>query len=138
MAEGARLGSVVMFVQDLDRSVNFYTDLLVLEVADRNSTAALLNNADGATMILRAMGHHSPHPLGSVGVQYVVWAAAGEEDLARAERVLAARGAHRETRSHDGVSLVEGRDPDDIPVMICYPGPDQRPLRDLPARIYGW
>jgi catechol-2,3-dioxygenase len=138
MAEGARLGSVVMFVQDLDRSVNFYADLLVLQVADRNSTAALLNNADGATMILRAMGHHSPHPLGSVGVQYVVWAAAGEEDLARAERVLVARGAHRETRSHDGVSLVEGRDPDDIPVLICYPGPDQRPLRKLPARIYGW
>jgi len=138
MAEGARLGSVVLFVRDLDRSVDFYADLLVLEVADRNSTAALLNNADGATMILRAMGHHSPHPLGSVGIHYVVWAAAGEEDLARAERVLAARGAHRETRSHDGVSLVEGRDPDDIPVMICYPGPDQRPLRKLPARIYGW
>ena len=138
MAEGARLGAVVMFVQELDRSVNFYTDLLVLEVADRSSTAALLNNADGATVILRAMGHHSPHPLGSVGVQYVVGAAAGEEDLARAERVLVARGAHRETRSHDGVSLVEGRDPDDIPVMICYPGPDQRPLRKLPARIYGW
>ena len=138
MAEGARLGSVVMFVQDLDRSVNFYADLLVLEVTDRSSTAALLNNADGATLILRAMGHHSPHPLGSVGIQYVVWAAAGEEDLDRAERVLLARSAHHETRSRDGVRLVEGRDPDGIPVMICYPGPDQRPLCELPARIYGW
>jgi catechol 2,3-dioxygenase-like lactoylglutathione lyase family enzyme len=138
MAEGARSGSVVMFVQELDRSVNFYADLLVLEVADRSSTAALLSNADGATLILRAMGAHSPHPLGSVGVQYVVWVAAGEEDLARAERALAARAAHRETRSHDGVTLVEGRDPDGIAVMICYPGPDQRPLRSLPTRIYGW
>ena len=138
MAEGTRVGSVIMFVQDLDRSVNFYADVLALEVADRSPTAALLSNAGGATLILRAMGRQAPHPLGSVGVQYVVWAAAGEEDLARAERVLVARGAHRETRSHDGVSLVEGRDPDDIPVMICYPGPDQRPLRKLPARIYGW
>jgi catechol 2,3-dioxygenase-like lactoylglutathione lyase family enzyme len=138
MAERARVGSVVMFVQDLERSVNFYADVLVLEVADRSPTAALLSNADGASVILRAMGHQAPHPLGSVGVQYVVWTAAGEEDLARAERALAARGAHRETRSHGGVTLAEGRDPDGIVVMICYPGPDQRPLRELPARIYGW
>jgi hypothetical protein len=38
MAAGARAGGVVMFVQDLDRSVNFYTDVLVQEVADRNPT----------------------------------------------------------------------------------------------------
>ena len=138
MAEEARVGGVVMFVRDLDRSVNFYADVLVLGVADRSPTAALLSNAGGASLILRAMGHQAPHTLGSVGVQYVVWAAAGEEDLARAEGVLAARGAHHETRSHEGVRLVEGRDPDGIPVMICYPGPDQRPLHELPARIYGW
>ena len=138
MAEAARVGCVVMFVQDLDRSVSFYADVLALEAADRSATAALLGNADGANLILRAMGRQAPHPLASVGVQYVVWTAAGEEDLARAGRALAARGAHRETRSHGDVTLVEGRDPDGIAVMICYPGPDQRPLRELPARIYGW
>lgn len=138
MAQGARLGSVVMFVHDLDRSVEFYTDVLALETADRSPTAALLTSPAGAGLILRAMGQTAPHPLGSVGVQYVVWTAAGEEDLARAEGVLAARDAHHETRSHEGVRLVEGRDPDGIPVLICYPGPDQRPLHELPARIYGW
>ena len=138
MAQGARLGAVVMFVHDLDRSVEFYTDVLALETADRSPTAALLNSPAGAGLILRAMGQTASHPLGSVGVQYVVWTAAGEQDLARAEGVLAARDAHRDTRSHDGVRLVEGRDPDGIPVMICYPGPDQRPVHELPARIYGW
>jgi catechol 2,3-dioxygenase-like lactoylglutathione lyase family enzyme len=64
MAEEARVGGVVMFVQDLDRSVNFYTDVLVLGVADRSPTAALLSNAGGASLILRAMGHQAPHPLG--------------------------------------------------------------------------
>ena len=64
MAEGARVGSVVMFVQDLERSVNFYTSVPVLEVADRSPTAALLSNADGASLILREMGHQAPHPLG--------------------------------------------------------------------------
>ena len=138
MAQGVRVGSVIMFVQDLDRSVSFYGDVLALEVADRSPTAALLSSANGTSLILRAMGHMAPHPLGSVGVQYVAWTAAGEEDLARAGRALAAHGAHRETRHHEGVTLVEGRDPDSIPVLICYPGPDQRPLRKLPARIYGW
>jgi catechol-2,3-dioxygenase len=138
MAEGARVGSVIMFVHDLDRSEAFYTDVLALEVADRSTTAALLSKAGGVNLILRAMGREAPHPLGSVGVQYVVWTAAGEEDLARCERALAERGALRDTRSSGGVSVVEGRDPDDVAVVISYPGPDQKPLRELPARIYGW
>jgi catechol 2,3-dioxygenase-like lactoylglutathione lyase family enzyme len=138
MAQGARLGFAVMFVHDLDRSVEFYAGVLALEEADRSPTAALLTSPAGAGLILRAMGQTAPHPLGSVGVQYVVWTAAGEEDLARCERALAGRGAHRGTRSNGGVTVVEGRDPDDIVLMVTYPGPDQLPLRELPVRIYGW
>lgn len=138
MAQGARLGSVVMFVHDLDRSVEFYTDVLALEAADRSPTAALLTSPAGAGLILRAMGQTAPHPLGSVGVQYVVWTAAGEEDLARCERALAGRGAHRGTRGDGGITVVEGRDPSDIVLMVTYPGPDQLPLRELPIRIYAW
>jgi catechol 2,3-dioxygenase-like lactoylglutathione lyase family enzyme len=138
MAQGARLGSVVMFVHDLDRSVEFYTDVLALETADRSPTAALLTSPAGTGLILRAMGQTAPHPLGSVGVQYVVWAAAGEDDLARCERALTGRGAHRGTRSDGGLRVVEGRDPDDIVLVVTYPGPDQLPLRELPVRIYGW
>ncbi len=137
MAEGARLGSVVMFVHDLDRSVAFYADVLALRVVDRSPTAALLSSAAGAGLILRAMGG-AAHALGSIGVQYVVWATADAADLIRCERALAGRGAHRETRSNDGVTVVEGRDPDDMVVMASYPGPDQMPLRELPVRIYGW
>jgi len=138
MAEGVRLGTVVIFVHDLDRSVAFYADVLALEVADRSPTAALLTSGAGANLILRAMGSAATHPLGSVGVQYVVWTVAGAEDLARCERALAGRGAHRDTRTADGVTVVEGRDPDDMVVIISYPGPDGLPLRKLPARIYGW
>ena len=138
MAEGARLGYVVMFVHDLGRSVDFYADVLALEAADRSPTAALLTSPGGAGLILRAMGQTAPHPLGAVGVQYVVWTAAGEEDLARCERALTGRGAHRGTRSNGGQTVVEGRDPDDIVLMVTYPGPDQMPLRKLPVRIYGW
>ena len=138
MAHGARLGSAVMFVQNLDRSVSFYTDVLALEVADQSATAALLVSDDGSQLILRAMGSNAPHALGSVGVQYIIWTADGKAGLDRCERVLKERSAHRETRGSGGVMVVEGRDPDDIVLMITYPGPDEAPLHELPVRIYGW
>ena len=138
MADSVRLGSAVMFVQDLDRSVSFYTEVLALEEADRSTTAALLISASGAQLILRAMGPGAAHPLGGLGVQYVVWTAASTAGLDRSERVLKSHSAHERTRSSAGVTVVEGRDPDDIPVLIAYPGPDQAPLHELPVRIYGW
>jgi catechol 2,3-dioxygenase-like lactoylglutathione lyase family enzyme len=138
MADGARLSSVVMFVQDLDRSVNFYTELLELRVADRSATAALLVSPDGSQLILRSMGTGGVHSLGGVGVQYVIWTAAGQADLDRCEQVLKQRSVHRDTHTSESVKVVEGRDPDDIVVLVTYPGPDQVPLHELPVRIYGW
>ena len=138
MAKGTRIGSAVMFVQQLDRSVNFYEEVLALQVTDRSATAALLVSTAGTELILRAMGTAGGHPLGAVGVQYVIWTAADQDDLDRCERALKERSAYRETRGSDGVVVVEGHDPDDTVVMIAYPGPDERPLRELPTRIYGW
>jgi catechol 2,3-dioxygenase-like lactoylglutathione lyase family enzyme len=138
MAHGARLDSVVMFVHDLDRSVSFYSDVLDLHVADRSATAALLIGAKRSQLILRAMGRGAEHALGGVGVQYVIWTADDADDLARCEKVLKDRSAWRDSRTTEHVTAVEGRDPDDIVVMITYPGPDQAPLHELPVRIYGW
>ena len=138
MAHGSRIGSVVIFVQNLDRSVNFYREVLALVVVDRSPTAALLLGSDGCQLILRAMGPSVVHTLGAVGVQYVIWTAADEKDLDRCERVLKEFSAHIETRAGGPAKAVEGRDPDDIVVMVTYPGPDQLPLHELPVRIYGW
>jgi catechol 2,3-dioxygenase-like lactoylglutathione lyase family enzyme len=137
MAQGTRIGSVVMFVQDLDRSVSFYEELLALKVADRSVTAALLTSVDGTQLILRAMGG-GVHSLGGVGVQYVIWTAPSREDLDRCERVLKQRSAHLDTRASGRTTAVEGRDPDNITVQIIYPGPEEEPLHQLPVRIYGW
>jgi catechol 2,3-dioxygenase-like lactoylglutathione lyase family enzyme len=138
MARGPRIDSVVMFVHELDRSVTFYLEVLGLQIADRSSTAALLISASGAQLILRAMGANAPHALGSVGPQYVIWTAAGEDDLSRCEQALKARSAHTETRSSAEVTAVEGRDPDGLVVLVVHPGPDQAPLHELPVRIYGY
>jgi catechol-2,3-dioxygenase len=138
MAHGARIDSAVMFVQDLGRAVSFYTEVLELEITDRDTTAVLLTSAGGSSLILRAMGMGAVHPLGGTGVQYVIWTAAGQEDLDRCERALKKRSAHIETRSSGPVQAVEGRDPDGVVVMVTYPGPDEEPLHKLPSRIYSW
>ncbi|HEX3924174.1 MAG TPA: VOC family protein [Streptosporangiaceae bacterium] len=138
MANGARLSSAVMFVQNLDRSVNFYREVLDLEVLDRSATAALLASREGSQLILRSMGSGAVHSLGGVGPQYVIWTAADEADLDRCERVLKELSAHRDTRATDSAKAVEGRDPDDIVVMVTHPGPSEVPMHELPVRIYGW
>lgn len=138
MPRGARIGSVVTFVSELNRSVSFYADVLGLRVADESPTAALLVSDDGSELVLRAMGSNAAHALGSVGVQYVIWSAADKQDLDRCELELKQRSAHRDTRSDGNAVAVEGRDPDDITVMIVYPGPGEEPTPKLPPRIYGW
>ncbi len=99
MTYGARLDSVVMFVHELDRSVSFYLEVLGLRVADRSSTAALLLSPHGSQLILRAMGTRAAHALGTVGVQYVIWTAAGEDDLSRCEQALRSRRWRAATRT---------------------------------------
>ena len=138
MTPGTRIGSAVMFVQQLPRSVSFYRDVLGLEVSTESPTAALLTSPGGAQLILRAMGASAAHPLGGVGLQYVTWTAAAAEELGRCERMLRERSAYRDTHRMAGMTAVEGHDPDGLVVMITYPGPDAAPIQELPARIYGW
>lgn len=138
MTDGARLGSAVMFVQQLDRSVRFYTDVLGLQVTDRTTTAALLASPGGAQLVLRAMGATGAHGLGTVGVQYVIWTAATADALGWAQKELERHSSYAGTRTSGDVTVVAGRDPDGVMVMIAHPGPDQEPLSDLPAWIYAW
>jgi catechol-2,3-dioxygenase len=134
MAQELRLTGVVIFVRDLEKSVSFYREVLELELADSDPTAALLCASDGTELILRATGMASSHPLGQLGVQYVVWALPSREALDRCERVLRQRSAYRETRLAEGTTLVEGHDPDDLVLMVMYS--DGAPPRKLSARIY--
>jgi catechol-2,3-dioxygenase len=138
MAEGIRLSAAVMFVRILDKSVSFYRELLDLEVVESSPTAALLGNADGWQLVLRAFGENSVHPLGALGVQYLVWTTASKEDLDHRAELLRRLSAYRETRTGAGATVVEGKDPDDLVVLLMYAGPDHAPLRELPARIYAW
>jgi catechol 2,3-dioxygenase-like lactoylglutathione lyase family enzyme len=133
-----RLASAVMFVRELDRSVSFYRDLLALDVGTRDDTAALLVSPDGFQLYLRSMGSGAQHALGHVGIQYLIWTAGSNDDLRRCERLLKAQSRHVTTRTLDGIVVVEGRGPDNVPVVVTYPGTDQAPSHQIPSRIYEW
>jgi hypothetical protein len=133
-----RLASAVMFVHELGRSVDFYADLLAWDVALRDDTAALLVGPDGGQLYLRGMGPRAYHPLGHVGIQYLIWTAEYATDLDRCERVLREESAHVTRKTADGFTVIEGRGPDQVPILVTYPGPDQAPRHQIMKRIYQW
>ncbi|MGH3967753.1 MAG: hypothetical protein ACRDTV_06455 [Mycobacterium sp.] len=94
VADGHQLASAIMFVHSPDRSVAVYQELLALNVTVQDNTAALLVSSDGYQLYLRSMGADAVHPLGGIGVQYLIWTADGEDDLRRCEGVLRAHSAH--------------------------------------------
>lgn len=133
-----QLASAVMFVRELDRSVSFYRELLGWEVTVHDNTAALLVNPDGYEMYLRSMGKDAYHPLGNIGVQYIIWSAANEDDLRRCEQVLRKYSSRVTSRTADICTILEGHDPDDVPVLVTYPGPAQVSGHEILQRIYQW
>jgi len=130
-----KLASAVMFVADLGRSVEFYRELLSLEVTSQNSDAALLVSTDGSQLYLRGMGR-IPHPIGGIGINYLIWTAESEADLDRCERFLRSRSRQVTRETIDGFTLIEGRGPDGVPVMLTYPGPEQAPRHEIMLHIY--
>ena len=126
VGHGARLASAVMFVSELELSVAFYRQVLGMEVTIRRTSAALLVNADGFQLYLRKINKRAQHAVGGIGVQYVIWTAADNEDLRRCEQFLKDQSAHVRTQSADNFSLVEGRDPNGVPFVITYPGRTRR------------
>ena len=132
------LASAVMFVADLDRSVDFYRELLGLEATTRDDDAALLVSPDGYQLYLRTMGERALLFSGTIGIQYLIWTAESEEDLDRCERVLKEHSPRVTSTTTDGFRVVEGRGPDGVPVVVTFPGPAQAPRSEILKRIYVW
>jgi catechol 2,3-dioxygenase-like lactoylglutathione lyase family enzyme len=127
-----------MFVSDLDRSVAFYEELLGWDVTVRDNAAGLLVSPDGFQLYLHGRGPRTPHPLGQIGIQYLMWTAENEDDLQRSERVLRAESSRVTRRTAEGFTVVEGPGPDHVPILITYPSPKDVPRHRIMQRIYEW
>lgn len=127
IVRSVQLASVVLFVSDLPRSLGFYQPLLNYSIVASDADAALLTGPDGSQLYLRQVGDRSTQPNDGVGVQLVAWTAGGPDDLDRCTKLLQERGAYEHRDTNEGITRLVGRDPDGLPVLITYPGPDQAP-----------
>ncbi len=149
-----RLNHAVLFVSDLDRSVDFYGRAFGFSVIAREPRAR--------AAFLRAAGSDNHHDLGlfevareaarprpgSVGLYHLAWEVGSIEDLAAARDVLAEMGALVGQSSHGATKSLYGADPDGIEFEVMWMLPRQswgefesaapvEPL-DLDAELARW
>ena len=135
----ARVTSSVVFVAELQRSTEFYRDIFSCEVKIRTPGAALLLAPGGFQIYLIARGTKAAHPVGGIGVQYLMWAvdtAAALADLEQAIKDRGGRTSRTYTYASGGVSFLESRDPDGIRILVAYPSPERLPRWIVENRLH--
>jgi catechol 2,3-dioxygenase-like lactoylglutathione lyase family enzyme len=135
MGTTARIASCLMRVSDLDRSVNFYRDVFQCHVAIHEPDAALLLTPDGFQIYFRTHEASGTRGIDDIGVEQIIWSAGDEEELRRIEQRLRTHYPSTYTNTVDGISFVDGIDPDDIRVLITYPTPQQLPREVIDRRF---
>jgi catechol-2,3-dioxygenase len=117
-AAPVRLNHAVLFVSDLDRSVDFYTNVFGFEVVAREQrmNAAFLRSP-------RSGNHHdlglfglgrgaAPKGRGSVGLYHLAWQLDTIDELAEARTTLREAGAYTGESNHGATKSLYGVDPD--------------------------
>jgi catechol-2,3-dioxygenase len=121
----ARLNHAVLYVRDLDRSVDFYRRAFGFEEIGREG---------GMMAFLRAAGSSNHHDLGlmsvgpdagptsrrNVGLYHLAWEVPTIEDLAAAASVLAEFDALTGMSDHGATKSLYGKDPDGIEFEVMW------------------
>ncbi|MCV6999072.1 VOC family protein [Mycolicibacterium alvei] len=131
------VASAVMRVSDLDRSVKFYRDVFCCSVALRERDSALLLTPDGFQLYLHTAGSYARPGLGVIGIQYLMWTTDSQAELDRVTARLQAHDPATYTYTENGVTFVEGCDPDHGRAIVAYPSPDRLPRELIASRLRG-
>ncbi len=132
----ATVASCVIRVRELDPSLKFYCDVFSCNVAVRETDMALLVAPNGFHIYLHTPARHRG-AANTAGVQYLLWATDTESDLQEfAQRLRAYDPAVFTHTTENGVTVVEGLDPDGGRVLIGYPSPFQLPRDVIAARLH--
>jgi catechol-2,3-dioxygenase len=113
----ARLNHAVLYVQDLDRSTDFYERAFGFEEIAREGGMMAFMRAAGSSnhhdLGLMAVGPNAPRPpRGSTGLYHLAWEVPTIEDLAAAAATLAALNALTGMSDHGATKSLYGADPD--------------------------
>ncbi len=149
-----RLNHAVLFVADLERSIQFYTDTFGMEIiaTEPRANAAFLR-------LPRSGNHHDlglfgvgpsggPKRRGAIGLYHLAWQVDTIDELAEARRTLIEIGAHAGESSHGATKSIYGADPDgnEFEIMWMLPRPNwgdyehSAPIDhlDLAAEVARW
>ena len=121
----ARLNHAVLYVRDLDRSVEFYRRAFGFQEVAREGGVMAFLRATGTDnhhdLGLMAVGPDAPQPpQRSVGLYHLAWQVPSIEDLAAAAAVLADLGALTGMSDHGATKSLYGRDPDGIEFEVMW------------------
>jgi catechol-2,3-dioxygenase len=122
-----RLNHAVLYVRDVDRSVEFYRDALGFRTVLGMPGKAAFLQAAGSTndhdLGLFAMGDAAgPSQAGrsTVGLYHLAWEVDTLAELQRIERVLAERGALVGASDHGTTKALYAHDPDSIEFEVSW------------------
>lgn len=130
-----RLNHAVLYVRDVDRSVDFYTDVLGFNVVHRRPTAAFL----------RAAESDNDHDLGlfqvrgpatrasGVGLYHLAWSVNTLQELAVFSTKLTAVGALVGSSDHTVSKSLYGKDPDGLEFEVSWFVPRDRVTDEMAA-----
>lgn len=124
----SRLNHAVLYVRELDRSVDFYRQAFGFEEIAREGGMMAFLRAAGSTnhhdLGLLAVGPGAPRPpRGATGLYHLAWEVPAIEDLAAAQTTLAQLNALTGMSDHGATKSLYGQDPDGNEFEIMWMAP---------------
>ncbi len=127
MLQPVGIGHVVLKVRDLDRSLEFYRDLLGFRVSSEMSNVMIFLTATGEShhdLALLRVGDSAPSPTPtSVGLYHVAVQLADWEAVKAAHAVLLDRGLLKGTADHGVTKSLYTTDPDGNEIELYCDAP---------------
>jgi catechol 2,3-dioxygenase-like lactoylglutathione lyase family enzyme len=130
------LQGAVLHVDSLDRTIDFYTQLLDLEVVRRTADAAVLVSRAGTSTIAlaeRRLQHFTDRT-----VQALMWRIPTQGVLSELERRLERLDAKpaRHTLTEDAITLLNARDPDGRRLVFLHHDGETDVPRNIPPEVF--
>jgi catechol-2,3-dioxygenase len=117
---------VVMNVADLNRSIDFYREVLdftVLTQSDQMATVSAPESEQPQIIVLRAFGSGRKGGARNIGLRGFILEVGSTDQLEKIAREMDSRSLFVSRRSQDEWSAIVGRDPDGVAVVIgCASG----------------
>jgi catechol-2,3-dioxygenase len=125
MAEITRLNHAVLYVSDLDRSVEFYKKAFgfneVDRMGDRMAFLRAANNENHHDLGLMSVGKSAQKPpRGATGLYHLAWEVGSIDDLAEAASALSELDALTGMSDHGVSKSLYGVDPDGIEFELMW------------------